>query len=202
MNDGPPQGAWHPFSAAAIAKLLADAKFPWWIAGGYAMELAAGRPLREHGDVDVLVLRRDQGAVRRLLADWDCWAAKPAGHFWKWHFDEFLPALVHDIWCREHPAGPWRFQVMLDEADGAQWQSRRDAQVNRPIAELGLLTDKGIPYLAPEIQLYYKAKEPRPIDEIDFDAVLPTMSSDQRAWLKYAILRTYRDEHPWLARLA
>lgn len=65
---------WQPLSVVVVAQLFAAADFPWWIAGGYAIELAAGRFLREHADVDVLILRRDQEAVRNLLFNWSCWA--------------------------------------------------------------------------------------------------------------------------------
>ncbi|MFF9097395.1 nucleotidyltransferase domain-containing protein [Streptomyces sp. NPDC014802] len=32
--------------------MFAGADFPWWIAGGYAIELAVGRELRPHGDLE------------------------------------------------------------------------------------------------------------------------------------------------------
>ncbi|MFE3071090.1 nucleotidyltransferase domain-containing protein [Streptomyces sp. NPDC059247] len=35
--------------------IFAEADFPRWIAGGYAIELAVGRELRAHGDLDILV---------------------------------------------------------------------------------------------------------------------------------------------------
>jgi hypothetical protein len=50
---------------------------PWWIAGGCAIELAVGQPVRDHADVDVLVLRRDRLAVQRALPGWDWQAADP-----------------------------------------------------------------------------------------------------------------------------
>lgn len=62
-------GRWVPEHPDGVAALFAQADFPWWIAGGYAIELAVGRELRPHGDLDVLVLRRDQARVHALLAD-------------------------------------------------------------------------------------------------------------------------------------
>lgn len=32
---------------------------PWWIAGGFAIELATGRAIRPHDDIDVGLLRSD-----------------------------------------------------------------------------------------------------------------------------------------------
>jgi len=185
-----------------LAGLLENAKFRWWIAGGYAIELAVGHPIREHGDIDVLVLRSDEGPVRSLLPNWEYWAADPPGHLRPWPLGEVLPDHVHDVWCRESAGTDWRFAIMIDDSDGDMWQSRRNRRVRRPIAALTATVATTIPFLAPEIQLYYKAKNTRPKDDIDFDAVLPAMRRDQRAWLAESISVAYGLDHPWLVRLS
>ncbi|MGW3848996.1 nucleotidyltransferase domain-containing protein [Streptomyces fagopyri] len=172
----------------------------WWVAGGFAIELAVGRRIRNHGDIDVLLLRRDQLLVQRVLAGWQWWAADPPGNLRPWASGEVLPQGVHDIWCRPAPDEPWRIQVMLDESHGQEWVSRRDPRVRRPISTLGLTSADGAPFLAPEVQLYYKAKTPRPKDEEDFDAVLPVLTDQQRRWLVAVITDTY-GPHPWVKRL-
>ena len=68
-------------------------------------------------------------------------------------------------------------------------------------AGIGRTTSDGIPYLAPEIQLFYKAKNPRPKDQTDFTAVLPFLTGAQRRWLSGALSRTL-GEHPWRDRLS
>ncbi|WP_232836957.1 nucleotidyltransferase domain-containing protein [Lentzea terrae] len=55
---------WDPLRPAEVAGLFTGVQ--WWVAGGYAIELAVGRPLRPHSDIDVLLLRRDQLAVQRV----------------------------------------------------------------------------------------------------------------------------------------
>ncbi|MGP4019578.1 nucleotidyltransferase domain-containing protein [Saccharopolyspora sp. 5N708] len=196
-----PYGSWEPDTPAEVRRLLGGLSAPWWLAGGYAIELALGRPLRHHDDIDVLVLRRDQLAVQRALSGWDCWAADPPGVLRPWQPGERLPVGVHDIWCRPGPDRSWRIQVMLDESCGAEWVSRRNADLRRPITALGRTNRDGIPYLAPEVQLFYKAKAPRAKDEVDFDAVLPELDARQRGWLADAISTTY-GPHPWLPALA
>lgn len=183
-----------------VAALLAATTSPWWIGGGYAIELAAGRRLRDHGDIDVLLLRRDQLAAQRALTGWEWWAADPPGTLRPWRAGERLPRGVHDIWCRPGRRDPWRIQVMLDESDGSDWVSRRDRRVRRPVDTLGFHTPEGIPYLAPEVQLFYKARNPRPKDEADFAAVLPLLTADQRQWLHGSLSLTY-GPHPWQSRL-
>ncbi|WP_205328554.1 nucleotidyltransferase domain-containing protein [Glycomyces sp. YM15] len=193
-------GRWEPATPNEVRGLLAAVDAPWWIAGGYAIEFAVGEPFRSHGDVDVLLLRRDQLAVQDALPGWEWWAADPPGTLRPWAAGEILPPEVHDIWCRPSADAPWRLQFMLDEAEGDEWVSRRDPRIRRPIAETGLVNRDGVPYLAPEIQLLYKAKGLRPKDEADFEAVLPKLGAEQRRWLRESIRLAY-GEHPWSERL-
>jgi hypothetical protein len=70
----------------------------------------------------------------------------------------------------------------------------------QPIMSIGHRTSEGIPYIAPEIQLLYKAKGRRPKDEADFMAVHPHLDQQSRAWLTQA-LTIVHPGHPWLAHL-
>ena len=89
---------------------------------------------------------------------------------------------------------------MLDEVDGETWVSRRDNRIRRPVRAIGARSADGIPYLLPEIQLFYKAARRRPKDEQDFDAAVGILDGDQRRWLSGAIATAYGD-HPWQARI-
>lgn len=187
---------WEPATPVEVSRLFAGA--PWLLAGGYALELAVGRTWRSHGDIDVLLLRRDQLAVQRALAGWEWWAADPPGTLRPWREGEVLPLGVHDIWCRPGAEEPWRIQVMLDESAGDDWVSRRNPRLRRSVASLRRLSADGIPYLAPEVQLFYKAADPRPKDREDFIHTLPVLTDGQRSWLHSAVLDTY-GERSWLA---
>jgi len=191
---------WDPAAPSEVAALFSRLACPWWIAGGHAIERAVGHAFREHGDVDVLLLRRDQLAVQEALSSWEWWAADPPGTLRPWRRGEFLPAGVDDVWCRPGPAEPWRIQVMLDESEGDEWFSHRNDAVRRAVDRLGAVSPDGIPYLVPEVQLFAKAWQTRPKDEQDFAAALPVLDAAQRRWLAEALERTY-GPHPWLDRL-
>jgi hypothetical protein len=62
------------------------------------------------------------------------------------------------FWGRPGPAGPRRTQVMLDESDGGDWVSRRDAGLRRPIGSVGQVGRDGVPHPSPDIQRYYRTK--------------------------------------------
>ncbi|MEU3224272.1 amino acid transporter [Streptomyces sp. NPDC006976] len=201
MRTETPWGPWDPPPLAEGVRLLAPLRTRWWIAGGYAVELAVGRAFRDHGDIDVLLLRRDQSEIQRILPDWEWWAADPPGTLRPWRPGETLPPGVHDIWCRPGPDEPWRLQFMLDDAEGDDWVFRRDSRVRLPLNRLGRVSGDGVPYLAPEVQLLYKSRALRTKDEQDFEAALPVLDDDGRAWLAETITLAQGADHPWAARL-
>jgi hypothetical protein len=171
----------------------------WWIAGGHAIELFVGRPIRGHGDLEVGVLRRDQFVVREHLKGWDLRAAS-RGTLRPWPLGKRLRDDVNDVWGRHDPEDPWALQLNLNDSEGDCWVFRRDRRVSRPLGEVVLRTGEGLPYLAPEVQLLFKAKDPRPKDERDLEAALPLLTQEQRSWLVQAISEAHPD-HPWLLQL-
>lgn len=185
--------------------MFAGSRAPWWIAGGWAIDLFVGRQTREHKDTDAQVLRRDLCAVRDALQGWDVQAADPARRDYDWPFRAWLPgepldSAMHDVWLRPGAAEPWALQLMVADVDGADWLFRRDPRVRRPLTTIGRCTGDGIPYLAPEIQLLYKATAPRAKDEADLTIALPFMDRASRRWLEQDISMV-NPGHPWLAAL-
>lgn len=179
----------HPRDATDILRSL-DA--PWWIAGGWSLDLFLGTQLRPHKDLDVAVLRRDQRRVFDALPGWEL-AVSHGGALDPWDGSP-LPADRHGLWARPRGAERWQLELLLDEADGETWRYRRDAQVTRPLASLGAV-GSGLP---PEIALLYKAREPG--QERDWDAVVPQLDETARDWLADAVA-TAHPESPYLGRL-
>ncbi len=200
-----PLGRWQPWSPHDVATFFASLRVPWWIAGGWAIDLFLGIQTREHEDIDVQILRRDQHAARTLFGAWDIQAALPpprdeAWPFRPWLLDEVLDLRIHDIWCRPTSTQPWALQLMIADTCDDSWRFRRTPTIVRSIAALGNTTAEGIPYIAPEIQLLYKARQHRPKDEADFSRTLPALNSERRRWLRNALTEAH-PHHPWLNQL-
>ena len=185
------QKPWKPLRPTELASIFQEAPFRWWIAGGYAIEHFVGRQFRAHADIDILALRKDSAALRCYLSSWDCWVADPQGQQRFWPVGKPLGGKIHDVWCRQDQCSTWAFQVMVDESDGLKWRSRRCLQVSKPLQELGVSNDQGTRFLAPEVQLFHKAKSPRTKDNLDLEASLPLLAPKQRTWLTHAIERAY-----------
>jgi hypothetical protein len=91
--------------------------------------------------------------------------------------------------------------VFREPHDGDTWICRRDESIRLPFGEVIQHTPEGIPYLAPELVLLFKAKHTRPKDQADFDRAVPRLSGAQRARLASLLARVHPD-HQWIARLA
>jgi hypothetical protein len=89
---------------------------------------------------------------------------------------------------------------MLDQCDQDRWVFRRDPRIQRPLATVIKRSPEHVPYLAPEIQLLYKARIVRPQDQADFDRVAPQLDANARAWLNSALCRVEPD-HKWISKL-
>lgn len=185
-------GTWEPLAVRELARMLAGAPFPWWVAGGWAIDLFVGRQTRRHDDLDVLVLRRDHLAVRHALREWDPHAADPPGTLRPWLPGETLGADIHDVWCRAHAAAPWAFQLMLADLDapGTRWLFRRDHRITGPMAGLGRRSADGIPYLAPEVQLLIQSKaRPAPEGRARLHSGAPPLGRPRQAVVDAGALR-------------
>ena len=192
-------GEWRPASPTDGAHWLSDISAPWWIAGGWALDLFAGKQSRRHGDLDIGILRRDVAQVLAKLPSWEVFEAHD-GQLTRLQIGTLPRAEVNSLWCRPLGTTLWAMELMLDAARDDRWVFRRQPEIERPLATVMRRNVAGIPYLAPEIQLLYKARSPRAKDQADFDYVAPRLKSEARAWL-HDMLRRTDPEHQWLPSL-
>jgi hypothetical protein len=93
--------SWKPMSVDDAVDLMSGLRLPWWVAGGWAIDLFLGRQTRPHGDIDLLVRREDQFAVQAYLADKGLllYKTQQAG-LTPWLPGEFQNRPFDDIRCR------------------------------------------------------------------------------------------------------
>ena len=177
------------------AALCAGMDAPWWICGGWAIE-AYSAVLREHGDLDIGVFRRDLPAVVAHFAKkFHVWAAGD-GAIKPISAAEQLPDWAGELWIRESPGLPWLLDIKLtDDRDGL-WVYRRDSSLAMPLTE-ATWESRGIRYLRPELVLLFKAEDATPRDETDLVATLPWLDAAGRHRCADLIARRHPD-HPWL----
>lgn len=190
--------------ALFAAQTLAPLGLPWMLAGGWALDAWHGAVTRPHEDVDVIVPRQQQDAVREALAaaGWRLDACREgAYHAWT----APIEAPDHQAHAR-HPGLPHAqlLDVLLTDFGDQTWIYRRDPCVTLPLAQARLIGAHGLPHLAPEAVLLFKSRtaghDPRGKDQRDFAQTLPTLNPQAREWLA-GTLRLTSPGHVWLASL-
>lgn len=183
-----------------VADRMEGFRRPWWVAGGWAIDLFLDRQTRDHEDMEIAVLRGDQSAVREHLKGWRFdRVSRGSSRRVRWDADEWIAAPDHEVHA-ESPDRSLRFEILLNEGAKDTWRFRRNPAVTRPLALLGMRSADGVPFFAPEVVLLYKAKELRPQDLHDFRVARGALDEERREWLR-AALRTCHPDHPWISQL-
>jgi GrpB-like predicted nucleotidyltransferase (UPF0157 family) len=111
-------GAWRSTQPEEARFWFQQVDAPWWIAGGWSLDLFVGHQTRPRGDLDIGILRRDAVGIPANLPSW-----------------ELLPRPeVNSLWGRPIGSELWVTELLLDEADGDQWlypSSASDLEADR-----------------------------------------------------------------------
>ncbi|MFE2377447.1 nucleotidyltransferase domain-containing protein [Streptomyces sp. NPDC059398] len=192
---------WRP---EQVASLLSGLTAPWYVAAGWALDLFRGEQSREHDDIEIAVPAGRFPEIRERLTGGHsrggfAFDAVGSGRIWEAPSAGVLEA-THQTWLRDRATGAYLLDVFREPHDGDTWICRRDPAIRLPYSAVIRHTPSGIPYLAPELVLLFKAARTRPKDEQDFTATLPLLSAAQRAALENFLTRAHPG-HSWLTAL-
>jgi hypothetical protein len=190
---------WAAWTPDQIADRLRGLRTRWAIAGGWAIDLFVGGTAREHDDLEIVVGPDGFAEVQDALTDLE-WFTAANGQV---HAIGTVAARLDHTWQTwgwDPIAHRWRVDVIREPWTRDTWVYRRNRSLRRPLLQAIELTYSGIPYLAPEIVLLFKAKHHRQKDEADFDRSQHLLDVNQRGWLRSAIAADLPN-HPWLERL-
>ena len=225
-------------------EIFKDAGFDYAICGGFAIDMYAGRELREHGDFDILVFTEDKQPVIQFMLDkgwtvfgrfmeegrpitqhlfykieditncfWDdcvnVWAIRPGCLS---NVLDKLDRLQGEIYT--YKSRKWLvrddlefIELEFDVREGSDYVARESPRITLPLDKAILHCD-GIPYLAPEVILFYKSDKyssenpyAKPKTESDFKTIMPMLAEESKKWLLDAIEETYPDGYGWLSEL-
>jgi hypothetical protein len=181
-----------------VAQHLAGITAPWCVAAGWALDLFRGTQTRKHGDIEIAIPAASFPEVRDRFPGY-AFDAVSSGRIWENARPEVL-AVTHQTWLREPATGSYLLDVFREPHEGETWICRRDETIRLAYSEIIRRTPDGIPYLAPELVLLFKAKHALPKDQADFDGTIPHMTPAQRATLAGLLARVHPG-HRWLANL-
>jgi hypothetical protein len=167
---------WTP---SEIARRLDGVAAPWAVAAGWALDLFLGRQTRRHSDLEIAIPAARFPEIRFPGYVFD---AVSSGRIWRNAVEDGLAA-THQTWLRDPSTDDYLVDVFREPHDGDTWICRHNETIRLPYAEIIRRTIDGIPYLAPEIVLLFKAKHALPKDETDFAVTLPHLTDAQRTTL-------------------
>ena len=215
-----------PEPVARVAAVMSTYSHAWALCGGWAVDSWLGRVTREHADLDIAVFESDQRALLEHLAEWNLiahdedepqaiepWTGRPL--VLPAHLHAREPGLENAALVRQWVTPPYTqakdgrdFEFIVNPGAGAEWVFSGDPRIALPVAVCVRESSWGLPALVPEAIAFYKATAyfghpklwARPHDVSDFEALVPLLDSDRRAWLRHSIA-TLHPEHPWLPNL-
>jgi hypothetical protein len=187
------------WSPSEVAHHLAGLTTPWYVAAGWALDLFRGKQTRQHGDIEIAVPAAKFPEICDRFPGY-AFDAVASGRIWENAGPEAL-AGTHQTWLRDPATGNYLVDVFREPHDGDIWICRRDERIRFPYRQIIHHSSDGVPYLAPELVLLFKAKHARPKDQADFDGAIPHMTPAQRQTLAELLARA-QPGHPWQAVLA
>ena len=187
-----------------VADVFATFEPDWYLCGGWAADAWLGRTTREHRDVDVVVFAEDRRAIFEQLAGWSLVAHERDDDEHEDAWDGRPVALGTHVHAR--PEDGFELELFLDERSEGMWVLRRVPRITRPLSEAVAWSPWGLPTAAPEVVCFLKATAyhdgptsppAREVDEADFLALEPTLTTERRDWLRSAIAAV-DPSHRWL----
>lgn len=194
------EDAWENWEPDQLASKLNGINSLWYVVGGWAIEMHVGKPIREHADLEFCVLPDDANHTANWLSELTFFAAKD-GDLKFWPADHEIYADNWQFWGAELKASKWRVDMMIERGTAATWAYKRDSSIQQARTDALRINSQGVRYLAPSNVLLFKAKNTRPKDDLDFDAVLPVLTAEERLTL-LTWLQLLHPNHHWIPRLA
>lgn len=185
-----------------VMQMMRGYPHSWCVGGGWAIDLFVGCVSRSHKDIDIAIWRQDQLVLRSFLVA-QGWSVEKAfeGELFPWENNEFLELPIHGVWCRNPDSQPDFLEILLNESNGQNFLFRRDPSITYPLERVIVMSNLGIPVLAPEIVLLYKAKNSsRAENQSDFETVISYLNCDRRNWLRKSLKKIHPSHH-WLQDL-
>ena len=189
---------WDPWRPEDIARRLSGVTVPWYVAGGWALDLLRGEQTREHGDLEIAVPAPDFGVVREALAGYHF---EVVGSGRAWPLDTPAFDVMHQTWVSEPGTGVYRLDIFREPQRDGAWVCSRHDTIRLPYEQIIRRTRDGIPYLVPQIALLFKAKHSaEPKNQRDFAETQPLLDDAAAGWLRQALARVHPG-HAWISAL-
>ncbi|WP_166243173.1 nucleotidyltransferase domain-containing protein [Paenibacillus turpanensis] len=172
---------------------------PWYIAGGWSIDLFLGRKTREHKDMDLVIFRQYKEEVIEHFHGWDIQMVV----FGEDRFEQVSRGMNIEKpnYCLHLRKGDEFVEILFTDVAEGSVIYRRDESVRMSLDDFVHQDRAGRKFVTPEWQLLFKSKSPRLTDEEDFKNIIYSLSIKQLNWLKIALEHTNQNEE-WKDQLS
>jgi hypothetical protein len=101
--------AWDPWHPRDIAARMQCADFPWFVAGGWAIDLFLGTRTRDHEDLEIAVASSFFETLPPRFPEFDFWIPQGERKLGRMS-TETLAGESNQTWAYERAAQVWRFR--------------------------------------------------------------------------------------------
>jgi len=214
---------------------LKNCGFPYAFCGGYALELFLNKNLRPHGDIDIVIFEEDtKSAVefflnkgwnlyvrtghmklglitdskdKRLIDCFTVWAIKPDNLFIKLDPVNGEENVFYYDMLSEEQLNLDYIEIIFHAKNNTDDICDKNKKITREL-EKAILYNEGVPYLAPEIKLFFDSN-PRYMEldyfknknQIDFESTAPFLSEESKNWLINALEKKYPEGNKRIEQL-
>jgi len=194
-----PDDAWDAWTPELLFQRFRHQNSPWYVVGGWALDLWHGHQSRDHEDLEFCILSEDIDLFRARLPELDLYEVHN-GTFAYLAPDMRPRPETSQLWGADTTNACWRIDMMIEHGTRDIWIYKRDPSFRFARSTVVRETPSGIPYLAPALVLLFKAKHIRPKDAADFQAALPKLHVQEKADLRCWLEAMYPG-HEWINQL-
>ncbi|MFC5406456.1 nucleotidyltransferase domain-containing protein [Cohnella soli] len=182
-----------------IELLMKSFERPWFIAGGWTIDLALDEVTRAHKDMDICIFRSDIEYAISYFQDWDIHVAVPGESRlepYKKISDLELPR-----YCLHLFKGNDFLEILATELIGDEVIFRKNRNITMHISNF-IKGSIERPFVNPAWQLLFKSLSTRIEDEHDFKIYIERMNDDQlKKWLLESMIISNGNKD-WIKELA
>jgi len=184
-----------PRKLISACSVFSDFKEPWFVAGGWAIDLAIGRITRQHSDIDFCIFRDSLPQFLNYFKEWKIEVSVPGtSKRLACHSIEDVTPPRHELHCDFKYIN---IEILLNERNGEDVIFRRDKSITLPLERFTCRTNENLPFVNPAWLLLFKAKYPKEKDQNDFEEAIKSISKEDLIWLHQALKFHQPDSH-WL----
>ena len=195
---------------------------PWAICGGFALDLFLEREIRTHSDIDICVFEKDREKIFQYMLqnNWRVYEFRGQGKLrpldtgsisetgrnlmcinGNCNFVKLFPCKEENFMYHEFiHSGIKEFnylEFLFNVIDEEDFVFDKKRGIKRELGK-AILFNSGIPFLAPEIVLLFKAsRSENPKYQYDFIQTYAHLNDEQQSWFSQNLDILYPNGHKW-----